>query len=159
MPTGGDTAKIVSNMLTKLDLTPNKVRRLGTGLFDDPSLTQESALEGAWFAAPAPAARAAFENRFLQSYGYSAPRLTTLAYDATALAAILAKRGLSSPTAAPGYDRESLMNPNGFAGIDGIFRFRPDGTAERGLAVLEIKRGSMQVIEDAPKTFMQPASQ
>jgi ABC-type branched-subunit amino acid transport system substrate-binding protein len=159
IPAGGDSVKIVSSMLAQLDLGPNKVRRIGTGLFDDLSLTQEPAMEGAWFAAPAPAARQAFETRFLQSYGYTAPRLTTLAYDATALAAVLAKRGLTGPSGAPAYDRESLMNPNGFAGIDGIFRFRPDGTAERGLAVLQIRRGSMQVIEDAPKTFLQPVSQ
>ena len=30
------------------------------------------------------------------------------------------------------------MDPNGFAGVDGIFRFNPDGTSERGLAVLEM---------------------
>jgi len=155
MPVGGDSAKIISNMLGQFDMTPAKVKRLGTGLFDDPSLSQEPALEGAWFAAPSPNARQAFERRFMQSYGYSAPRLTTLAYDATALAAILAKRGLSAPENKPGFDRASLINPNGFAGIDGIFRFRTDGTAERGLAVLEIRRGSMSIIEDAPKSFMQ----
>jgi branched-chain amino acid transport system substrate-binding protein len=152
MPVGGDSAKIVGNMLTQYDMAPNRVRRLGTGLFDDQSLTQEAGLEGAWFAAPSPGARATFERRFLQSYGYSAPRLTTLAYDATALAAVLAQRGLSNGDA-PAYDADSLMNPNGFAGIDGIFRFRDDGTAERGLAVLEIRRGNMKVIDEAPKTF------
>lgn len=153
MPVGGDTAKIIGNMLTQLDLPPSRVRRLGTGLFDDESLTQEPGLEGAWFAAPDPNSRQAFERRFLQNYGYSAPRLATLAYDATALAAVLAKRGLSSPENKPAFARADLMNPNGFAGIDGIFRFRPDGTAERGLAVLEIRRGKIGVIEPAPKSF------
>lgn len=153
MPVGGDSAKTLASVMTQFDLTPLQVRRLGTGLFDDPSLAREPGLEGAWFAAPSPGARAAFERRFMQSYGYSAPRLATLAYDSTALAAILARRGLQSPANRPGYDTDSLMNPNGFAGIDGIFRFRPDGTAERGLAVLEIRRGGINVIEDAPKTF------
>lgn len=153
MPVGGDNAKTIASVMVQFDLTPGQVRRLGTGLFDDPSLTREPGLEGAWFAAPSPGARAAFERRFTQSYGYSAPRLTTLAYDSTALAAILAKRGLQSPAAKPGFDTDSLMNPNGFSGIDGIFRFRPDGTAERGLAVLEIRRGGTSVVEEAPKTF------
>ena len=153
MPVGGDSAKTIANMLTQLDLPPSRVKRLGTGLFDDQSLTQEPGLEGSWFAAPSPGARAAFERRFQQSYGYSAPRLTTLAYDATALAAILAKRGLQGAVGKPGFDTDSLMNPNGFSGIDGIFRFRPDGTAERGLAVLEVRRGGLSVIEEAPKTF------
>jgi branched-chain amino acid transport system substrate-binding protein len=153
MPVGGDSAKTIGNMLTQLDLPPSRVKRLGTGLFDDPSLSQEPGLDGSWFAAPSPGARSAFERRFQQSYGYAAPRLTTLAYDATALAAILAKRGLQGAANKPGFDTESLMNANGFSGIDGIFRFRPDGTAERGLAILEIRRGGISVIEEAPKTF------
>ncbi len=153
MPVGGDSARTLASVMTQFDLTPAQVKRLGTGLFDDPSLAREPGLEGAWFAAPSPGARAAFERRFTQSYGYSAPRLATLAYDSTALAAILARRGLESPANKPGFDTDSLMNPNGFAGIDGIFRFRHDGTAERGLAVLEIRRGGLNVIEEAPKTF------
>ena len=75
----------------------------------------------------------------------------------TALAAILARRGLSGPGNAPGFDRASLLNPNGFTGIDGIFRFRPDGTAERGLAILEIRRKGATVIQNAPNTFQQQA--
>lgn len=156
MPVGGDKAKTIANMLSQLGLPPSQVRRLGTGLLDDPSLTHEPGLENALFAAPSPNARGSFERRFLQSYGYNAPRLSTLAYDATALVAVLARQGLESPANQPGFNKSALMNPNGFAGIDGIFRFRPDGTSERGLAVLEIRRGTIAVVEEAPKTFQQP---
>lgn len=152
MPVGGDSAKTIGSMMTQAGLPPTQVRRLGTGLFDDQSLTQEPGLEGAWFAAPAPQARQAFEQRFMKSYNYTPPRLTTLAYDATALAAILAKQGLAQGDK-PAFDTTSISNPNGFSGIDGIFRFRPDATAERGLAILEIKRGRIVVIDPAPKTF------
>ena len=157
MPVGGDAAKTIASMLSQYALPPSQVRRLGTGLFDDPSLAHEPGLEGAWFAAPSPNARQAFERRFLQSYGTTPPRLATLAYDSTALAAVLARRGLSGPGNAPGFDRASLLNANGFTGIDGIFRFRPDGTAERGLAILEIRRGGAAVIENAPNTFQPQA--
>ena len=34
------------------------------------------------------------------------------------------------------FSAEVLTNPSGFAGIDGLFRFRADGTNERGLAVM-----------------------
>jgi ABC-type branched-subunit amino acid transport system substrate-binding protein len=159
MPVGGDAAKTISGMLSQYAMPPGKVRRIGTGLFDDPTLAQEPGLEGAWFAAPSPNARRPFERRFQQSYGTTPPRLATLAYDATALAAILARRGLSSAGNAPGFDRASLLNPNGFAGIDGIFRFRPDGTAERGLAILEIRRTGAAVIQEAPNTFQAIATQ
>jgi branched-chain amino acid transport system substrate-binding protein len=46
-----------------------------------------------------------------------------------------------------------LTNTSGFSGIDGIFRFRPDGTNERGLAVLRVAPGGGQVISPAPKAF------
>ncbi|MCB1563738.1 MAG: penicillin-binding protein activator [Alphaproteobacteria bacterium] len=153
MPTGGEQASAIGNLLSHYDLPPNKVKRLGTGLFDDPGLAPESSLAGSWFAAPSPALRESFERHFVATYGYSAPRLASLAYDATALSAVLARRGLRE-TGRPAFDQAAISNPNGFAGIDGIFRFRPDGTAERGLAVLEYRHGRIRMIDDAPETFV-----
>jgi hypothetical protein len=46
-----------------------------------------------------------------------------------------------------------LTNPSGFAGIDGVFRFRLEGTNERGLAVLRVTPSGGQVISPAPKSF------
>ena len=40
--------------------------------------------------------------------------------------------------AAQRFSPEVLTNPSGFAGIDGLFRFRADGTNERGLAVMKV---------------------
>lgn len=45
------------------------------------------------------------------------------------------------------------MNNNGFAGLDGIFRFRPDGLIERGMAVMEFRRENVYEIDPAPRTF------
>ena len=119
---------------------------------DNTGLAGEAGLSGAWFAAPSPNLRRDFERKYSNVYGRKPPRLATLAYDATALSAVLAQRGLQNQ-GRPEFDRNALMNPNGFFGIDGIFRFRPDGTAERGLAILEFNRGRIQVIDEAPTTF------
>jgi ABC-type branched-subunit amino acid transport system substrate-binding protein len=143
---GGRAAVDVSVEMNKAGAPPSLVRRLGTGLFDDPALWREASLNGAWFAAPDPAGRMRFQKDYTATYGDGAPpRIATLAYDATALAVVLAARG--------GYTKSALMNPNGFAGIDGIFRFRQNGMVERGLAVLEISAGSVSVIDAAPKSF------
>lgn len=152
MPSGGNEAVTIAGLLSKYGLHPNEVRRLGTGLFDDDTLAREQSLSGALFAAPSPGLRQDFENRFRSTYGHAAPRLTTLAYDATALASVLAVRGLEA-TGSPAFDRKAITNPNGFFGIDGIFRFRSNNTAERGLAILEFKNGQINIVEDAPKTF------
>jgi branched-chain amino acid transport system substrate-binding protein len=46
-----------------------------------------------------------------------------------------------------------LTNQSGFAGIDGVFRFRPDGTNQRGLAVMKVTTSGGQVVNAAPKAF------
>lgn len=125
-----------------------QVRLLGTVLWDEPGLGQEPALAGAWFAAPSPQFRADFEARFERTYGRRPPRIATLAYDATAVAAVLAKMGGVAP-----FDRTALNNPGGFEGLDGLFRLRPDGTVERGLAVLEVTASGARVLDPAPASF------
>ncbi|MEZ5814176.1 MAG: penicillin-binding protein activator [Alphaproteobacteria bacterium] len=155
MPVGNQEARAIGSLLTLYELPPRSVRRLGTGLMDEASLASEKNLEGTWFAAPPPAARKNFENRFAATYGSAPPRLASLAFDATALAAVLAKRGLSTD-GKPAFDTTSIRNPNGFSGLDGIFRFRNDNTAQRGLAVLEFRRGQTVVIDEAPTTFQHP---
>ncbi len=152
MPVGGDQARALASMLNFYELEPEDVKRIGTGLWDDPGLATDPALDGAWFAASSPALRADFENRYRALYGLRPPRLSTLAYDATALAAVLARGGYQA-TGRPAFTRHDLTNPNGFAGIDGIFRFRPDGLVERGLAVLEYRDSAITVIDPAPTTF------
>ena len=155
IPVGSEKARAIGSLLTHYELPPRAVRRIGTGLMDEASLASEANLEGTWFAAPSPNLRKNFENRFTSTYGTRAPRLSSLAFDATALAAVLAKRGLTSG-GRPAFDHGSIRNPNGFSGLDGIFRFRSNNTAERGLAILEFKRGQIVVIDEAPKTFQRP---
>ncbi|MFP4097622.1 MAG: penicillin-binding protein activator [Alphaproteobacteria bacterium] len=157
MPVGGPLAREIGSFLNHYDLPPGKVKRLGTGLFDDNALAQDSALRGAWFASSEPLSRTKFERRYTQYYNQTPPRLSSLAYDATAFSVILAYTGLQQ-NGSPAYDRQSITNPNGFSGIDGIFRFRPDGIVERGLAVLEYKNGRISVINQAPDTFQKLAN-
>ena len=152
LPVGGSQAQLVASGLSYYGLTPNTVRRLGTGLMDDERLAGEPNLNGAWFAAPSPRQRHGFEKRYRDTFGNEPLRLATLAYDATALAAVLAASGYKT-SGKPAYDRVSLTNPNGFAGIDGIFRFGRNGLVERGLAILEIKNGRIVEVDPAPTTF------
>ena len=75
-------------------------------------------------------------------------RTATLAYDAVALVAALA-RTQGPQRFAP----DVLTNASGFAGIDGLFRFRPDGTNERGLAVMRVGSGGGVPVAGSPKSF------
>lgn len=151
LPLGGESLRTAAVMFAQHGSGPRAVKMLGTGLWDDASVGGEPAVEGGWYAAPDPSLRRDFERRYLETYGVAAPRLSTLAYDATALAVVLGKSpaGNSSP-----YDHQRMTASRGFAGLDGIFRFRNDGLAERGLAVLEVVPGGTRVIDPAPKGFV-----
>jgi ABC-type branched-subunit amino acid transport system substrate-binding protein len=149
LPVGSEGLRSLTTLLSQNGIRPPAVKLLGTGLWDDMALTNDPALYGGWFAAPDPQSRRDFENRYQSNYGEAAPRLATLAYDATALAAVLAR---SNHGGEP-YARSQLTNARGFAGIDGVFRFRNDGLAERGLAILEIQSGRLKVIDPAPTAF------
>ena len=101
-----------------------------------------------WFATPDPSGYRAFSGRYRQRYGQDPVRPATLAYDAVSLVAALVK------TQGPArFSEETLTNASGFAGIDGVFRFRPDGTNQRGLAVMRVTSSGGQVVSPAPKVL------
>ncbi len=150
MPVGGESMRSLASVLSANGINSRNTRFLGTGLWDDTALASDPAVYGGWFAAPDPASRRDFERRYSENYGGTPLRLSSLAYDATALAAVLARTGGDGNP----YSRDKLLNPRGFAGIDGIFRFRGDGLSERGLAVLEIRSGGAKVIDPAPTAFL-----
>jgi ABC-type branched-subunit amino acid transport system substrate-binding protein len=127
---------------------PKSVQLIGTGVWDTPGIGQDPMLRGAWYAAPDPARRADFERKYVATYGRPPHRLATLAYDAVSLAAQLARLK-------PGGDfsAEAIANPNGWSGVDGVFRLLPDGRTERTLAVIEVQGDRNVVVSPAPSTF------
>ncbi len=90
-----------------------------------------------------------FERRYQKIYGNSPPRLAGLAYDSISLIAALTDIYPKAP-----FTYKSLTDPNGFMGIDGIFRLTENGLNERGLAVLEIRRKRNRLVAASPKNFI-----
>jgi len=159
-----DTAKRMIGLgplMAFYDINPSRVKYLGSALWDDPLIGTEPNLATAWFPAPSPAAWELFKQRYLQAYGSEPLRIGGLGYDGVALAATLvgnARQGRATEaTTTPGQwiglDRNSITAPSGFAGVDGIFRFLPDGRVERGLAILEVQRDFFPIREEAPAAF------
>jgi ABC-type branched-subunit amino acid transport system substrate-binding protein len=145
---GGSLLKTLAPMLPYYDIEPEQVQFLGTGLWDDDTLASEPALAGAWYAGPSPDVGASFTRRFRSVYGDAPPRVATIAYDAVSLVAALKKMRPERP-----FTRQALTDPQGFTGIDGVFRFGPDGVAERGLAVVSLGREGARVIDMPPEKF------
>ena len=148
---GGADLRALSPLLPYYDIDTAQVRLLGTALWDNPGLAAEPALIGGWFAAPPEAAWMHFRNRYRSAFGADPPRLAALGYNAVALIAALAR----SPSG-PDFSGAALTDEAGFAGIDGIFRFRADGVAERGLAVYRVAVHAFEVLDPAPAAFGPP---
>jgi len=147
IPDGSDAIAVVQG-LANAGLNTKRVQLLGTGLWDDPQIFASPTLQGAWFAAPETAGYRGFANRYRTRFGRDPVRTATLAYDAVSLVAALVK------TQGPQrFSDQVLTNASGFSGIDGVFRFRADGTNERGLAVLRVATGGGQVVSPPPKAF------
>jgi branched-chain amino acid transport system substrate-binding protein len=148
IPDGADAVPQVVQALAANGVNIKRIQLLGTGLWDDPRIFSTAALDGGWYAAPESAGFRNFSGRYRARYGQDPVRTATLAYDAVALVAALVK------TQGPQRFSEAVLtNPSGFAGIDGVFRFRPEGPNERGLAVLRVAPSGGQVVSPAPRSF------
>jgi branched-chain amino acid transport system substrate-binding protein len=125
-----------------------KAQLLGVGVWNDPKVAAIPALQGAWYPAPEAQGFANFAKRYRAKFNADPPRLATLSYDAVSLVAALAHTQNNQR-----YKPATLANASGFNGADGLFRFRPNGMNDRGLTVVQIGSGNVEVISPAPKSF------
>ena len=144
----GEAVVATADALAAAGADLKRVQLLGTGLWDNPRVFSSSALEGGLYAAPDPAGFRAFATRYRNKYGGEPVRTATLAYDAVALVA-----ALSRTQGGKRFATEVLLNSSGFAGIDGLFRFKPDGTNERGLAVMRVTSKGPTPVAGSPRSF------
>jgi ABC-type branched-subunit amino acid transport system substrate-binding protein len=144
----GDSVVAVADALTAAGANLRNIQMLGTGLWDNPRVYASQSLQGGLYAAPDPAGFRGFSGRYRTKFGSEPVRTATLAYDAVALVAALART-----QGGQRFSADTLTNPSGFAGIDGLFRFRADGTNERGLAVMKVATGGGVAVAGSPKSF------
>lgn len=143
---GGERLRAAASLLPYYDIDNPPVRILGTPLLAAmPDAGTEPALVGTLYAAPDEARRAAFEARFGEAFGTTPPLVAGVAFDAAAIAAVLAEGRDAS--------RGAITDPAGFAGVLGIIRLLPDGTNQRGLSLMAVSRGGSRVVEPAPERF------
>ncbi len=145
IPEQADGMPAVATALTANGI---KTQLLGTGVWNDARVLRLPELQGAWFAAPASEGFNSLKQRYKAKFAAEPARLATLSYDAVTLAAALARN-----TDSGRYGPAALTSVSGFNGADGVFRFRAEGTNERGLAVMEIDNNAATVISPAPRSF------
>lgn len=127
-----------------------QARILGTELWaTEANVGAQSALRGAWFAAPSSANFEQLRTRYRARYGANPYRLGSLGYDSVLLAGRIAENWRLGRR----FPARQLRNEDGFAGVDGAFRFGRDGIVERALAVLEVTAAGTNVLAPAPGNF------
>ncbi|WP_246696649.1 penicillin-binding protein activator [Methylobacterium planeticum] len=148
LPETPDGLTVVAAALTRAGFSPGRVRPLGTAVWNEPRVFALPALQGAWFAAADAGGFGNFAGRYQARFGTNPPRVASLAYDAVSLTAALSRQYGTQRFA-----EATLTNPAGFSGIDGTFRFRPEGLSDRSLAVYEIRSNAAAVVSPAPRTL------
>lgn len=150
LPGGPELLPTLSPLVPYFEIDTEKVQILGTGQWDYSTVGREKPLIGGWFPAPEPRGWRNFTQRYAKTYGKAPPRIASLSYDAVSLAISLA-----SNQSRDRFDDSQLTRSSGFAGIDGLFRLRRDGTSERGLAILEVQKFGFKTLDPAPSVFGQ----
>lgn len=144
----GDALESLGSLLPYYDIYTPTVRLLGPALWASGN-SGAARFIGAWYAAPDPSNRAAFEQAFTAKAGEPPPGIADIAFDAAAIARIAAPAGFSGAT---------LTRADGFLGANGLLALQADGHTRRGLAIFEIQRGGPQMVEPAPQSLTAPGS-
>jgi ABC-type branched-subunit amino acid transport system substrate-binding protein len=145
----GAVAAAFGPALAQYGAGPAQVRILGPELWNaEPGIAARPALAGAWFAAVPDTRFQQLATRYRAKFGGQPSRLASLGYDAVLLVNSIAGRWqIGTP-----FPRAALGEDEGFAGVDGIFRFR-GGVAERGLEVQQVGGGGFTTVSAAPRSF------
>jgi hypothetical protein len=135
--------------LVRAGISP-AARILGTELWATESdLGRTTGLRGSWYASVAETMFNQLRSRYRARYGANPYRLASLGYDAGLLAMRIGKDWrIGRP-----FPAGELLNPGGFAGVDGPFRFGRNGVAERSLQVLEVTATGVTIVSPAPRGF------
>ncbi len=138
-----------SEMLPEAGLGPDTMQYIGLSRWDTPRQTLSlPGVQNGWFALPDPQRAAQYRSRFESAYGNTPHAISGLAYDGIAAVGALIKSGKRDALTT-----SALTQSAGFQGVTGIFRLRPDGTNERGLAVATIRDQQVVVVSPAPRSF------
>ena len=149
---GGSLSSRAATVLKPKGSAPDAPRLLGTELWSgERDILANPALDGAWFSSVSDARFGRFSNSYRTRFGKQPYRIATLGYDAVLLTLRVArdwKTGKPFPTS-------QMLDPAGFLGLDGPFRFHKNGVIERALEVREIRRGTVVVVSPAISSFQQ----
>jgi ABC-type branched-subunit amino acid transport system substrate-binding protein len=157
--TGADSIFLTSNaagalpmllqLLPEAGVNPATTQYMGLARWDVPTqILSMPGAQGGYFTLPDTVAKNAFDSRYRAQFGQEPHPLAGLAFDGIAAIGALVRQGRSDALTA-----RALTQNSGFQGANGVFRLRPDGTNERGLAVATVRNNQVTILDPAPSGF------
>ncbi|MTH35575.1 ABC transporter substrate-binding protein [Paracoccus limosus] len=145
----GAVLPYLTDKLADAGVSSGTVQMMGLTRWDTPaSRLKLKGVQGGWFALPDTRMKGQFEQRYRSAYGEAPHELGSLAYDGVAAIAALVRAGKKNALTTAG-----LTQNAGFAGVNGAFRLKRDGTNERALAIATIQNGQVQILSPTPTSF------
>ncbi|MCQ0970603.1 ABC transporter substrate-binding protein [Paracoccus sp. TK19116] len=139
----------LTETLAEAGVTSQVTQFMGLTRWDEPaSRLSMPQLQGGWFALPDTAMAGQFASRYRAAHGEAPHILGSLAYDGVAAIAAGARAGNRNALTKSG-----LTQSSGFRGINGLFRFRPDGSNQRAMSVATIRNNTVVILDPAPRRF------
>ena len=141
----GQNLRILSSQLQYYNVDPKLVQFIGTSEWEAKNVISEPSLKGGIFAATTKSNSDFFINKYKKYYNNQVPPIAMLGYDAIALAeeSVLNNK----------IDLNVLSKEEGFIGLRGLFRLRPDGIVERGLSIYKVEKNKLKIIDKASLLF------
>ena len=135
-----------------------KLQKLGLTRWDASNkVLKEPSLQGGWFVITDNRFEATYIDRFFSAYGVKPTRFSALSYDAIASVGVIARQAFKENDPYP-FDARNITNPNGFLGVNGVFRFKETGTNERALSIVKVDAGTYRILSQAPEEFKEITS-
>lgn len=154
IPQSGNILAKIMQSIQEQNIDERQFQFIGSSQWDDITTLENKQLQGSWFAAPDHEEFADFEQKYYDLYKKFPPRISSLAYDIIMATSILVeeKDGKYVPNIRDFVNYQGKIN--GFIGIDGPFRFLPNGIVQRNLAVLEIDQDKLRTLAPANEEFL-----
>lgn len=144
---GGAKLKSAISMFGYYDVNYPKVLFMGTSIWEGTSLNNEEAAINSIYPALSRNYSQYFTNKYQSFYEEKPNSLYALAYDAVALSSKLTN--LKNPKDISA----AIIKKDGYAGINGNFRFLDNGHSEHSLDIYQVQRSGDIAIDFAPKKF------
>ena len=127
-------------LLPFYDIDPNRIKFVGTGLWDEKSFFDEPSLQGAIFPGAEFVNRSNFVNNYLALYNLPPPRTATMIYDISSLISYFINNFEYISEIS-----KFLNNDNNFMGLDGKFSMK-NNIVKRDLSILTINDGEANLV-------------